>query len=287
MQIAISGNTGFIGSHLSAYLYQSGHQIIPLQRNLFQEGMLPHLMEKINGCDVVINLAGAPINHRWTNTYKKKLYTSRIVPTQMLVTAINHIKQPPELFISTSAIGYYPSGNCYDEYSGKQGSGFLADLCQQWEQATNKLPPSVRLVINRFGVVLAPDGGALKPYICMSKIKLTPILGKGKQAFSWIALQDLLRAIRFIIDTPSLKGVFNFVAPQIVSNAEFSKAITQHYHTWATPKIPLTLLQLFYGEASDFLTGNLCVQPSRLLESGFHFQYETLEQFFKSIPEHM
>lgn len=284
MQIAISGSTGFIGSHLSVYLNQSGHQIIPLKRDIFQEGMLPRLMETINGCDIVINLAGAPINHRWSKKYKKILYDSRMIPTQMLVTAINSIKQPPKLFISTSAIGYYPSGDCYDENTEKRGSGFLAELCHRWEQEAYKLPPSVRLVINRFGVVLSPDGGALKPYTCMSKIKLNTVLGKGTQAFSWIALQDLLRAIRFIIDTPSLKGVFNFVAPQVVSNAEFAKAISQHYHTSVTLKVPRTLLQLIYGEASGFLTDDLCVRPTRLSEAGFHFQCENLDQFFKSIP---
>ena len=283
MQIAISGSTGFIGSHLSVYLNQSGHQIIPLKRDIFQEGMLPRLMETINGCDIVINLAGAPINHRWSKKYKKILYDSRMIPTQMLVTAMNSVKQPPQLFISTSAVGYYPSEGCYDEYSKQHGSGFLAELCQHWEEEAYKIPPSVRLVINRFGVVLSPDGGALKPYLCMSKMKVSTILGNGTQAFSWIALQDLLRAISFIIEKPSLQGIFNFVAPQVVSNTEFTNAIARHYHTSLTLKVPQTLLHLLYGEASGFLTNNSCIRPTRLSESGFDFQYKNLNQFLESL----
>lgn len=281
MKIAISGSTGYIGSHLSEYLKKQGHEIIPLTRNFFQPGTQSLLTNRINGCDIIVNLAGAPINHRWSKTYKQILHASRIIPTQMLVKAINTQKQTPALFISASAVGFYSSQGCYDEYNNQKGSGFLAELCDQWEREAQKVHSQVRLVITRFGIVLSDDGGAFKRYARMGKMKISITLGSGKQSFSWITLHDLLRAINFIINTTTLHGTFNLVAPQTINNTEFSQQIAHYYHTLLNLKIPVSLLRLFYGEATSFLTDNLCVSPTRLQEAGFTFNEGKLEQFLK------
>ena len=159
MKIAISGATGFIGTHLTRYLSGQGHEVTGLGRKWFGRGNADHLAKLMEGMDVVINLAGAPVNHRWTTAYKQELYDSRIIPTRMLVDAINRTDRV-RLFISASAVGYYPSRGCYDEYSHVKSDGFLAGLCRAWEAEAGLIRKSARLIITRFGVVLSPEGGA-------------------------------------------------------------------------------------------------------------------------------
>lgn len=282
MNIAISGASGFIGSHLSIFLASLGHHIIPLNRNMFGRTTFPQLLRTIDGCDVVINLAGAPINHRWTTAYKKILQDSRLITTAQIVKAINRANHPPQLLISTSAVGYYPSSGCHDEYSQTHGEGFLADLCQQWETEARKVNPSVRLAITRFAIVLSPDGGALQSLLQMARMKMAAIIGRGDQPFSWIGLQDLMRAIVWIVDNPSLQGIFNLVAPQLITNAEFTQEMVRHTHTPVTLKIPSSFFRLLYGEGAEFLTQGQCVQPTHLIESGFTFRSENITDFFQA-----
>ena len=162
MKIAISGASGFIGKRLSAFLELQGHQIVPLGRAMFRDNMSDQLIARLSQCEVVINLAGATINRRWTTEYKKELYNSRINVTRRLVQTINSLEQKPQLFISASAVGYYPTEGCHDDYSQERGEGFLSDLCCRWEAEAAKVHTDTRLVITRFGVVLSPDGGAFK-----------------------------------------------------------------------------------------------------------------------------
>ena len=161
MNIAMTGATGYIGKHLSNYLTEKGgHRIIPLGRSMFREGMSGYLIQTLTHCDVVINLAGAPINKRWTPEYKQELFNSRIVVTNRIIRALNAVKTKPKLMISASAVGYYPSEAEVDEYTRTRGEGFLSDLCYAWEKEAKHCPEPTRLVITRFGVVLSPDGGS-------------------------------------------------------------------------------------------------------------------------------
>ena len=158
MNIAMTGATGYIGKHLSNYLTEKGgHRIIPLGRSMFREGMSGYLIQTLTHCDVVINLAGAPINKRWTPEYKQELFNSRIVVTNRIIRALNAVKTKPKLMISASAVGYYPSEAEVDEYTRTRGEGFLSDLCYAWEKEAKHCPEPTRLVITRFGVVLSPD----------------------------------------------------------------------------------------------------------------------------------
>lgn len=279
MKIAISGASGFIGTHLSAFLSKEGHQIIPLGRELFHTDKFTDLSRLIAQSDVVVNLAGAPINRRWSPDYKKTLHDSRIIPTTQLVRAINAAQQPPKLFISASATGYYPSQGCHDEYDHSRGDGFLADLCHDWETAARKVNDSTRLVITRFGIVLAQDGGAFRQFRTPLRLKTAPVISPGNQPFCWISLEDLLRGISFIIANPKPEGVFNMVAPQQLSNTQFARLLAQYYHTYITLRIPALFFRLLYGEGATFLTQGQCVLPTRLTEAGFSFTTSTISQF--------
>lgn len=281
MNIAISGASGFVGRHLSAFLVQNGHQIFPLGRKMFGDNGKEELTRTLSQCDVVINLAGASINKRWSTAYKEELYNSRILVTRQIVNVLKTLPHKPKLMISTSAVGYYPSLGCFDENDIIKTNGFLPTLCRQWEQEAMKCPPEIRLAITRFGVVLSPDGGALQRMSLPLKMKVATVIGTGDQPFPWISITDLCRAILFIIKTPSLHGPINFVAPQVVTQRNFTQAMGKHYHAWLRTTIPSFLFRLALGEAASFLTTGQHVIPLRLLDAGFKFAHPTLKQFWK------
>ena len=210
MNIAMTGATGYIGKHLSSYLTEKGgHRVIPLGRSMFREGMSGLLIQTLAHCDVVINLAGAPINKRWTPEYKQELFNSRIVVTHRIVRALNAVKTKPKLMISASAVGYYPPEVEADEYTRTRGEGFLSDLCYAWEKEAKRCPEPTRLVITRFGVVLSPDGGAMQQMLRpLQATKVATAIGPGTQSFPWIALHDLCRAMEFFIGHEETQGVF-------------------------------------------------------------------------------
>lgn len=285
MQIAISGASGFVGSHLTEIFTIKGYKVIPLGRELFQDGAQSKLYEVLNGCDVVINLAGAPINHRWSKRYKHEMYESRIGVTHKLVSAINSLKKKPRLMISTSAIGYYPSIGCFDESTSQVGDGFLSKLCAQWEQESQKISPEVRLVNTRFAVILAAKGGAFSQMVKPARIGVATIIGNGKQPFSWIDLEDHGRAIEFILDHPEISGAVNLVAPSQIDNREFTKAVAKHFKSIMTLKIPVLFFKLFMGESSQSITEGECVKPAKLLQAGFIFRSNTIEEFLKALQK--
>lgn len=284
MKIAISGATGFIGTHLSDYLTEQGHEVIRLGKEWFQEKAIGKLIETVAKAEVIINLAGAPINRRWTSEYKRVLQESRTIPTRMLVESINQSEQV-QLFISASAVGYYPSEGCFDEYDTHKGNDFLSDLCDIWETEARRIKQSVRVVITRFGIVLSPDGGAFSELIRPIHLGIATGIGTGKQPFTWIDLVDLMRGIDFIIRRTELEGVFNFVAPEHLTNTALTRALAHHYHTILKVKVPAPFFRLLYGEGAGFLTKGQCVEPTRLTEAGFQFGTLTIEDFLRKIPK--
>lgn len=281
MNIAISGATGFIGKHLTAFLAAEGHRIIPLGRPMFKEGMSGHLVQTLSHCDVVINLAGASVNKRWTPEYKRELHDSRIKVTQRIVRAMEAVRQQPKLMISASAVGYYPLHGSFDEYTNTRGSDFLADLCYNWEKEARHCPPATRLVIARFGVVVSPNGGAMEQMLKpLRKLGVGTVIGPGTQPFPWVDIRDLCRAMLFIIHQESLRGVVNLVAPQEISQFGFTHAMAQSHRAWGTVVLPTSFFRLLYGEASSLMTTGQNVRPTRLLEAGFEFSIPTVERLF-------
>ena len=277
MNIAISGASGFIGKHLTEYLTEAGHRVIPLGRPMFREGTSGHLIQALSHCDVIINLAGAPIGKRWTPEYKKELYDSRIKVTHCIIRAMDAVKTKPRLMISASAVGYYPEEGTFDEYTNTRGSGFLAELCYAWEKEARRCPSQTRLVITRFGIVLSPDGGAMEQMLRPLRItRVAGVIGPGTQPFPWIAIQDLCRAMEFIISHEEASGVFNLVAPQQVSQYAFTQAMAARYHAWMKVVVPRWFFRMRYGEAASFLASGQNVRPTRLLEAGFRFVKPTI-----------
>lgn len=283
MNVAISGATGFVGKHLTRYLTDKGHRVIPLGRTIFREGMSGQLIQTLSHCDIVINLAGAPVSNRWTPEHKREMYDSRIRVTHGIIRAMEAVKTKPRLLISTSAVGYYPSGGTFDEYTQTRGDSFLSDLCYAWEKEARRCPPQTRLAITRFGIVMSPDGGAmermLKP---LKKTKVASAIGPGTQPFPWISIHDLCRAMDFIINNEAVSGVLNLVAPQQVSQYAFTRAMAKAYHAWMTVVVPSSVFRLLYGEAASFLTTGQNVRPTRLLEYGFQFETPAVENLFES-----
>lgn len=290
MNIAISGASGYIGKRLSKYLTETGgHRILPLGRSMFREDMTGHLIQTLAHCDVIINLAGASINHRWTPEYKKELYNSRINVTHRIIRALGAVKTKPKLMISASAVGYYPSTDTilsstipFDEHFHVHGDDFLAQLCHLWEKEAQRCPQSTRLVITRFGIVLSPDGGAMQKMLQPLKMtKVATALGPGTQPFPWIDIRDLCRAMSFIIENDSMQGIYNFVAPQQVSQYAFTCMMAKAFHAWTTVVMPRAAIHLLYGEAASFLTAGQYVCPTRLLEAGFTYSVPTVEKLFE------
>lgn len=285
MNIAMTGATGYIGKHLSNYLTEEGgHRIIPLGRSIFRESMSGLLVQTLAHCDVIINLAGAPINKRWTPEHKRDIFDSRIVVTHRIIRALDAVKTKPKLMISASAVGYYPSNCDSDEYTRTRGEGFLSDLCYSWEKEAKRCPAPTRLVITRFGIVLSPDGGAMEQMLRpLQTMKIAAAIGPGTQAFPWIDIHDLCRAMNFFITHEQTHGVFNLVAPQQVSQYTFARTMADAYHAWTTLVVPQKVFHILYGEAASFLTEGQNVRPTRLLEAGFQFTVPTVEQFFEEM----
>lgn len=264
MRVAITGASGFVSSHLT----RTFTDFVSIHRN-DTEG---EILAKLNGVDVVFNLAGAPIIKKWSESYKKVLVSSRVDTTKTLVNAIN--KSEVKHFISTSAIGAYPDNAPFDESFSGYGSDFLASLTKAWEaEALKCIKPTA---IIRFGVILGPDGGALAQMLTPFKMGVGGIIGDGKMMTSWIDVHDLVRIYEHIIDK-KLAGTFNATAPQPVSNYVFTKALGKVLNRPTVFPLPEFVLKLLFGEGSTVLTGSKEVYPKALLESGFEFHYPDID----------
>lgn len=285
IKIAISGASGFIGKHLTEYFRSKGHIVFPINRKLLTDESTSELMDILSQSDVVINLAGAPINKRWTKAYKKKLSDSRIITTRKLVNTINQATVKPKVLISASAVGYYPSVGFYDEYNSIKGNGFLSELCEQWENESAKISSDVRLAITRFGVVLSPNGGAFNQMILPARFGIATIIGSGSQPLPWIDIKDLTLAIEHIIGTTTLNGIINLVAPQQITNKELILYASEYYNSLITIRIPSFVFRFLFGEASEFLTEGQRVYPKKLLDSGFKFKSKFISEFFRCLPK--
>ena len=279
----MTGATGYIGKHLSNYLTRKGgHRVIPLGRSMFREGMSGHLIQTLAHCDVIINLAGTPINRRWTPEHRQELFDSRVVVTHRIIRALNAVRTKPKLMISASAVGYYPAMAEVDEYTHTRGEGFLSDLCYAWEKEAKRCPEHTRLIIARFGVVLSPDGGAMQQMLRpLQATKIAAAIGPGTQPFPWIDIRDLCQAMEFFISHEETRGIFNLVAPQQISQYFFTREMAKAYHAWTTVVVPQAIFRMLYGEAASVFTSGGRVHPTRLLEAGFQFSVSNVEQLFK------
>jgi uncharacterized protein (TIGR01777 family) len=240
---------------------------------------------RLENLTAAIHLSGSNVAaHRWTTAYKREIASSRIDSTRALAVALTRLRQPPDALLVASATGIY--GNRGDELLDEissPGSGFLADLCRQWEEAARPaVDAGIRVVHLRFGVVLGPSSkshpGALGKMLPIFRLDLGGPLGSGRQWMSWISLDDAVAAILFVLRTPSLAGPVNLAAPTPVTNAEFTRTLARQLHRPAFFTAPAFALRLALGEMADeALLSSARALPAKLTAAGFQFAHPTID----------
>ena len=296
--VLITGATGFIGKELCRALKEKGYDMIILTRNpekarerlsgiteIERWNTLTEFppVQTIGKSQAVIHLAGENISGRWNEDKKRLIRESRILSTQSIVKAMKEAKTRPELFISASAIGYYGDrGDAFLTEDSTPGKGFLTDICKGWEEEAKKAEQlGVRVVRLRIGIVLGPDGGALKEMLFPFKLGLGGALGNGKQWMAWIHREDLIGIILHILQNKDIKGPVNGTAPEPVQNREFSKTLGHVLRRPVVFSVPTFVLKLLFGEFAEFLLYSERVLPERIEEANYLFRYRTLEPALK------
>jgi uncharacterized protein len=294
MKVLLTGSSGFIGSALRRRLAAEGHEVGCLLRHRLE--MQPYWnvatgeidLAAFGVPDAVIHLAGANVaERRWSESRKRELRSSRVEGTHLLASYFARQVQKPAHLLVASAIGVYGDrgDEKLDESSGV-GKGFLATLGAEWEAAVSPATAAgIRTVLLRTGVVLAPQGGALKKMLPPFRAGLGGPLGSGRQFFSWISLQDELAAICFLLATPSLQGPVNLTAPHPVTNADFTAALAKQLHRPAKLPVPGFALRLLLGRemADELLLASSYVIPKKLVEAGFVFCHPHLTSALESM----
>ncbi len=282
MKIVVSGSSGLIGSAFVREALKNNHEVIKLVRRAPQspdesqwdpiKGTMDASVLQKTGA--VVHLAAAGVgDHRWTKKYKKEILDSRVKSTQTLANAITSINNPPSVFVSASAMGFYgdTGDQAVDENTGL-GEGFLADVVFNWEYAAQKVRDNgIRVVHPRSGLVMSKRGGLLKKLIPFFKLGIGGQLGNGKQYMSYISLEDEVRALFHLIDDVRLTNGVNLTTPNPVTNKEFTKAFASVLNRPALMRVPAIALKIAFGEFSIEALGSNRVLPSKLSASGFVF----------------
>lgn len=289
MRVAVTGSSGLIGSALLAHLSASGHDPVPMVRGpRDQSASLWDPAEQwvrdgaLDGVDAVVHLAGAGIaDRRWTASRKRELTESRIGGTRVLVEHMRALPSPPRVLITASAVGYYGSrGDETLTEDSAAGDGYLAELCAAWEAEARRAEQfGVRAVqIRTAGSVLARDGGTLAKMMLPFKLGLGGRLASGRQWFTWITLEDEVRAIEHLLHAESISGPVNVMAPEPVTNAEFTRAFARQLRRPAFLPVPALALRLLFGQLADeAILASGRALPARLLASGFQFTHPDLD----------
>ena len=294
MNILVSGSHGLIGSALVPFLTTAGHQVTRLSRSTSAESTLQWDPESnriptpaLDGLDAVVHLAGENIaSGRWTPEKKARIRDSRVKGTRLLCEALAQLANPPKVLVSASAIGFYGDrGDAVVTESSRPGMDFLAQVCRDWEAATEAARArGIRVVNLRIGVVLSPAGGALAKMLTPFRLGAGGIIGDGSQYVSWIALDDVVGAIQHALLTESLHGPVNAVAPQPVTNRQFTKTLG---HVLGRPTLfplPAFAARAMFGEMADaLLLASTRVEPRQLQTTGYAFGYPEAEDALRHL----
>lgn len=290
MKILVSGSHGLVGKALVRSLTDDAHEVVRLVRGERSFGAMeiewdPNQSridtEHFEGFDAVIHLAGESIaSSRWTTEKKRAIRDSRVKGTALLSDSLAHLSRPPSLFLSASAIGYY--GDRGDELlteNSAPGNDFLSSVCVEWEKAAAPAAEKgIRTIYTRFGIILDPHGGALAKMLTPFRMGIGGRVGDGKQWMSWIGLDDVVNGLKFLIADKSIHGPVNFVAPNPVTNAEFTKTLGRVLSRPTLFPVPAFGARLAFGEMADaLLLSSQKVEPSVLEDNGFLFNWPTLE----------
>jgi uncharacterized protein (TIGR01777 family) len=302
-KIILTGATGLIGRELCKILINQGEEITvftsnPVKAKEIIKGANEYIhwdyhkpedwQKYINGTDAVIHLAGAGIaGKRWSENYKMTILESRVISTNNLVTAIKAAGQKPGLFITSSAVGYY--GNAGDELlTEESGSGndFLSGVCKEWENSAQKVETlGIRRVSIRTGIVLSSKDGALEKMLAPFKLFIGGHLGSGKQWFPWIHIEDLVNIYIYTLDNSNITGPINAAAPNPVTAKELAKRIGKAMHRPSLFPVPLLALKLAIGEAAESVIASQRAVPKKLLNAGFKFKFEKIDEALKDLLE--
>jgi uncharacterized protein (TIGR01777 family) len=290
VRLLLSGSHGLIGRALVTRLEADSHEIFRLVRHApsseseieWSPDRYSIALARLDGFDAVINLAGESIAEgRWNEEKKKRIRESRVKGTKLLSDALANLSRPPKTLIGASATGYY--GNRGDEIlteTSAPGDGFLADVCVEWEKATQlATEKGIRVVNTRFGIILSAEGGALAKMLTPFRMGIGGKVGTGKQWMSWIALDDVVEGLIYVLTNESLRGPVNFVAPNPVTNAEFTKTMGGVLSRPTLFPVPAFAVRIAFGEMADaLLLSSQRVAPTRLKEAGYRFSYSELKQ---------
>ena len=299
-KIIITGATGLIGKNISSELIKRGEEVIVFTRNTedaktkvpdaslyvkWDYNKTEEWKEYINNSNAVIHLAGANLfNRRWSKKYKKIITESRIKSTQNLVKAISEVENKPEVFICSSAVGFY--GNSGDKILTEDltnGNDFLADLCYQWEKAAEEVESlNVRRVSIRSGIALSKEEGILKKLLLPFKFYAGSTIGNGNQWFPWIHINDLVNVYLFSLYN-KVEGAVNAVSPNPVRMKEFTDELGKALNRPAFFKVPEFLLRIVLGEAAEAVLSSLRVIPQKLNNQNFKFEFENLSSCLKDL----
>jgi uncharacterized protein (TIGR01777 family) len=288
MVIAISGSSGLIGSALVRVLGARGHEIRRIVRGaprsptdiVWDTRRHAFDVAKLEGIDAVINLAGESLAQRWTSAARRRIRESRVPGTMALARTIGDMTSRPRVFLSASAIGIYGNrGTEVLDEGSSLGDDFLADICKEWEMATTPASDAgIRVVLLRSGLVLSQDGGALAKMLTPFKLGVGGQLGGGKQWMSWISIDDYPRVVNMLMTTDSIAGPVNIVAPNPVTNAEFTRTLARVLGRPSFFPVPKFALDLVFGEmAHGTVLASQRVVPRRVLDLGFEFHEPTIE----------
>ena len=289
MKLLVTGASGLVGSALCSFFESQNHEVFCLVRRppvgnheIFWNPLTQELaQDSLENLEGVVHLAGENIAQgRWSPPKKEKILQSRVQGTQLLAHSLARLKSPPQTLISASAMGYYGHrGSEIVDETHPAGSGFLAEVAQQWEAATQPAEQAaLRVVHLRLGMVLSRQGGALPKILFPFQAGLGGPLGNGEHYLSWIMLEDVIGAIDHVLKNPTLQGAINASTPHPVTNLEFTKTLGRVLHRPTFLKTPTWLIRLLLGEmGQELLLASIRLHPKRLLESGYSFQYARLE----------
>ena len=296
LKILVTGASGLVGSSVTSFFRTGGHQVLTLTRSKSEQGDTSVYwdpiggslkMDDLEGLDAVVHLAGENIGAgRWTDEKKDMILKSRTEGTKLLCDALACLKKPPKVLVSASAIGFY--GDRGDEILNEgsaPGEGFLANVCQEWEAATQVVARNgIRIVNMRFGIVLDPKGGALEKMLPPFKLGGGGILGDGEQYMSWISLEDVVGAIHHAIRSEELPGPVNFVAPTALTNKEFTRTLGRVLRRPTLMPMPARVARMAFGEKADaLLLSSSNVTADKLIDSGYKYRYPDLEDALRNM----
>ncbi|HEY3835261.1 MAG TPA: TIGR01777 family oxidoreductase [Bryobacteraceae bacterium] len=288
MRIVVTGASGFIGKRFAASLREAGHQVVTLGRgesaDYRWDSSIDAPAEAFEGAGAVVHLAGEKVAQRWTAEAKQRIRDSRVLGTERLIHGLSITRNRPRVLVCGSAVGYYGDrGDDFLPEDATPGNGFLAQVCREWE-AKADLGEALGMQVTkvRTGLVLGPDGGALKQMLTPFKLGVGGRLGNGRQWMPWIHLDDIVGIFRHAIDL-SFQGILNGAAPGVATNADFTTALGKALHRPTAFPAPAFALKLMLGEMAGMVLASQRVVPRATQASGYRFQYSDLDAALASL----